>query len=115
MSGRRSRNKGKVWEREVANLFKEFWEDARRGFQSRAGDDEADVEDTPFWVECKVGARPNVFGAFDQAEKASDGRPILVAIKRNAKNSHEDPSCFVAMRVENFLDLLRCAVGKGGY
>ena len=115
MGGRLSRTKGKVWERHVANLLKEFWPDSRRGFQSRAGDDEADVEDTPFWVECKVGARPNAFAAFTQSELASDGRPILVAIKKNAKNSHEDPSCFIAMRVENFLDLLRHAVGKGGY
>ena len=115
MGGRRSRNKGKVWEREVAKLLQEFWPDARRGFQRRAGDDEADVEDTPFWVECKVGARPNVFAAFDQAEEASDGRPVLIAIKRNAKNSHEDPSCFMAMRIENFLDLLNHAVGDGDY
>tara|TARA_Y100001963_G_scaffold93365_4_gene128518 strand:- start:3472 stop:3819 length:348 start_codon:yes stop_codon:yes gene_type:complete len=115
MSGRRSRTKGKAWEREVAQLLRRFWVDARRGFQSRAGDDEADVEDTPFWVECKVGQRPNVFKAFDQAELASDGRPVLIAIKRNAPNSHQDPSCFMAMRIENFLDLLEAAVGEGGW
>ena len=115
MTGRRSRTKGKVWEREVANLLKEFWPDARRGWQSRAGDDEADVEDTPFWVECKIGKCPNVYAAFDQADEASDGRPVLIAVKRNAANSHKDPRVFMAMRVENFLDLLRHAVGDGSY
>lgn len=115
MGGRRSRTKGKVWEREVAKMLQRFWPDARRGWQSRSGDDEADVEDTPFWVECKVGARPNVYAAFRQSEEAYDGRPILVVVKRNAENSHQDPSCFIAMRIENFLDLLDHAVGEGGW
>lgn len=106
MSGRRSRTKGKGYEREVANALKPVYPDARRGWQSRQGDDEADVEETPWWIECKVGAAPNVWGAFKQADAATDGRPVVCFIKRNSKGGGKAPEEFVAMRRETFLKLV---------
>lgn len=114
--GARSRTKGKVWERDVVKMFLSWFPGwpVRRGFQSRAGDDEADVEGTPLWVECKVGQRPNVISALRQAEEATDGRPVLVVIKRNRQAGEQQPEVFVAMRAEDFGRLLRCAV-EGGW
>ena len=41
--GRKSRNKGKVGEREVANLLKSYGYEARRGQQFHGGGDSPDV------------------------------------------------------------------------
>lgn len=45
----------------------------------------ADVEGTPFWVECKRQKKCSIKAAIRQAEAATDGRPILVV----TKNDHE--------------------------
>lgn len=79
MSGKLSRNKGKGYEREIANELKPYWgENVKRGWQSRAGDEDPDVDGTPFWIECKRGKKTNHRAAFRQAEEATDGRPVLV-------------------------------------
>jgi hypothetical protein len=43
---------------------------------------EADVENTPFWVECKRGRRTRIVPALEQARRDTDGRPP-VAVTRN--------------------------------
>lgn len=85
MSGRRSRNKGKRGEREalklLASLVPAWAPTLRRGWQSRSGTDQCDIEGTPYWIEVKrlrrvtPGAR---LRAMRQAVAASDGRPSLV-------------------------------------
>jgi hypothetical protein len=82
MSGKMSRDKGKRGEYEARDFLKRWFPDACRGAnQSRSGSDAADVENTPFWVEAKLGAKPNVRGALAQAQEATDGRPVLVYIR----------------------------------
>lgn len=80
--GKRSRDKGAGFERAVADVLRILWPNAKRGLQQTRNAKEApDVTDTPWWVECKVGAKPNILGAFDQAKDATDGRPVLVVTK----------------------------------
>lgn len=80
--GKLSRNKGASFERKIANTFKQIFGNARRGCgQTQSASNGADVEGTPFWIECKKGARPNIQGAFRQALEArpkDDIRPVLV-------------------------------------
>lgn len=81
--GKLSRDKGQRFERLVSKLMQPFWPEAKRGFQSRNGGDAPDVDGTPYWIECKAGARPNLFAAYEQAVEASDGRPPLLVLKKD--------------------------------
>jgi hypothetical protein len=99
--GRRSRRKGKTWERELAALLRPlFGEHVKRGFQSRCGRDGCDVEGTPFWLEAKHGKLVNVRAALRQALEATDGRPAVVV----AKDDRSAP--LVVMRLEDWLGLV---------
>lgn len=107
-NGRRSRTKGKVWERLVANMLKPiFGDSAKRGFQSRSGRDGCDVEGTPYWLECKHGALVNLRAALKQALEASDGRPVVVC----AKDDRSAP--LAVMRLSDWLDLVHAAHAAG--
>lgn len=99
--GKYQRNKGANFEREIANFLKaNGFPQARRGIgQSRSAKEVSDVEGTPFWVECKVGAGPSVRAAIAQAEAATDGRPIAVVVKWDGGKPYvlfglEDLACF---------------------
>lgn len=66
--GRRSKRKGKVYERYIAELLREFFPRAMRGIgQARAAGEVPDVKGTPFWIEAKHRQRLNVAAAFAQA------------------------------------------------
>ena len=78
MSGRRSRQKGKRGERQVVHLFRDAGYNARRGDSQSRGAREADVEDTGFWIEVKIGKRPLIRRAIEQAQRDTDGRPPIV-------------------------------------
>jgi len=103
--GRRSRQKGAQGERDVANELRTIYPEAARGgllqTQYGRGSNACDVEHTPWWVEVKRGARPNIQGAFDQATSETDGRPPLVV-------SRKDRSVWLAtMSLERFVHLVR--------
>ncbi len=103
--GRRSRQKGAQGERDVANELRVIYPDAARGgllqTQYGRGSNACDVEQTPWWVEVKRGARPNIQGAFEQATSETDGRPPLVV-------SRKDRSVWLAtMSLERFIHLIR--------
>lgn len=103
--GKRSRDKGAGFERAVADVLRIVWPDAKRGLQqSRCAKEAPDVTGTPYWVECKVGAKPNILGAFDQAKEATDGRPVLVVTK---VDRHEP---LVTLALVDFIKL--CEVTK---
>jgi hypothetical protein len=84
LSGRYSRNKGANFERLIANTLKPYWPGARRGIgQARSSKEVADVEGTPYWIECKRQKRCSIKAAIRQAEAATDGRPIWVITKND--------------------------------
>jgi len=104
--GKSQRDKGKRGEYIARDWLKHIWPSAKRGAnQSRAGNEAADVEGTPFWVEVKIGARPNIMAAMRQAQEATDGRPCLVMSKRDREGM------LVTMTVEDWLWLARKAEG----
>lgn len=103
MSGKRSRTKGHNFEREMAIHFRDLgFADARRGIQYRDGSECPDVMGVKdLWVECKVGVRPNIKAAMEQAKEAcGDLRPVAIA-----KWSRGDT--YVTMEMDLFDDLMR--------
>jgi hypothetical protein len=106
-----SRRKGAAYERHVAGRLREVYPNAKRGLgQARAGHEVADITATPWRVECKHGARPDLFGALAQAERdagrAADARPVLVVAR---KNGGQD---VVLLRLTDFLALLPVEVAS---
>lgn len=76
--GKASREKGKRGEREVVKALRIAGFDCRRGWQSRQGTDEADVEGTPYWIEVKRHRKVNIRSAYNQGSEDTDGRPVVV-------------------------------------
>lgn len=104
--GMTSRRKGKVHEREVANELRPLYPGAKRSAaQSRNGrreeDHAADVEGTPYWVECSHGKRACGVAKLAQAKEATDGRTCIAITKRD-----RGPN-IAAMYLPDFMRLLR--------
>lgn len=104
--GKSQRQKGQRGERWVANRWRDsgLYPDAKRGAQqSRAGDTMADVEGTPWWVEVKTGKQvPKfVYSSIEQAEEATDGRPVIVVAKRDRQDA------VVIMKLDTFEEFVR--------
>lgn len=78
-------------------------ENVRRGLQYRDGADAADVIAPAFWVEAKVGKLTNPRAALRQATEAASGKGLWPVAVR--KDDRGEP--FVAMSLDNFLDLVR--------
>jgi len=84
--GKSQRTKGHAFERQIAKKLRQFFPDAKRGFQTRGGGKEAaDIINTPFHVECKVGKSHSIEAAITQAEDDTDGKPPLAITKRDFK------------------------------
>jgi Holliday junction resolvase len=112
--GKSQRTKGHNFEREVAMAFRNALglssEQVKRGLsQPRGGTaEEPDVvlpPELPMWIECKVGQRPNLLAAMEQARKAiaaakSDKVPLAVCKKDRS-------TAVVVMELDAFLELLK--------
>lgn len=99
-----SRNKGKVGEREFAALLREQGFDARRGQQFSGGAESPDVVSEELaWLhfEIKRVEKLNLIDACSQAEGDSQGKPWVVAHRRN------HAPWLVTLRAEFFFELLR--------
>jgi len=106
MGGRASRAKGATFERKVAEIFREIYPEARRGYQRRSGSDEPDVAGTPWWIECKVGkGTPQVYRAWWQAMEATDGRACMVVSKQDRTE------ILVTLQLADLMALLQRAAG----
>jgi PHD/YefM family antitoxin component YafN of YafNO toxin-antitoxin module len=103
--GKLSREKGKAFERAVAKVLRPlFGSRIRRGFQTRSGRDESDVEGTPWWIECKHERCVNVRKAMAQAQLATDGRPVVVI----AKDNNAPP--FICMSLDAWVQLIETVI-----
>lgn len=115
--GRRNRQKGAEYERDVANAFKLVYPEARREHgQTRDGGDAADVEGTPFWIECTKGEASiydkleqgmvdSIKGAMRECTRTGSkvtARPVLVCSQRNGKRTRH----IVTMDRDQFIDWL---------
>jgi len=99
-----SRQKGKVGEREFASLLREHGFEARRGQQFAGSPDSPDVVSPALaWlhIEVKRVQNLNLADACAQAEGDAEGRPWIVAHRRN------HVPWFITMRAETFFDFLR--------
>jgi hypothetical protein len=107
MGGKRSRDKGANYERDIARRWREsgLFPEAKRGIgQTRAGGDVPDVDGTPFWVECKDRKSHSSLKAyFKQCAAATDGRTPLV-VMHYPQTSLEDS--YVALRLKDFEEML---------
>jgi len=87
--------------------MKELFPDSKRGLsQTRGGEECADVENCgPFWIECKVGQRPNIYAAMVQsvnAIQASKAEKVPVVI------THKDRGyTTVTMMFDDWFDMLK--------
>lgn len=93
MGGKSSRTKGHNYERFVARVLRPMFPDARRGKQYTGGR-EADVEGTPFRIECKrqkVVKPADIINAAKQGEadafKWDDDRPVVVITREDRGDS----------------------------
>ena len=79
---------------DLLDRMRAFFPQAERNIsQSRkAAREGCDVEKTPFWIECKVGKKPDVWGAIRQARRdaklAEDLRPYVVIAKRDNEGTY---------------------------
>lgn len=87
MGGKRSREKGKRGEREIASLLREYGYDARRGVQYKGGQDSPDVIGLPgTHIEVKRTERLNLYDALTQSKAdAGDDMPIVIHRKNNSE------------------------------
>lgn len=102
--GKMSRDKGKIGEREVAELIRQYGFEARRGQQFRGGAGSPDVVHSisGIHVEVKRTEKLDLYGALEQAtaEKAADENPVVFH-RRNGKD------WVIVMRADDFLSIMR--------
>lgn len=99
--GKMSRTKGKVGEREVAGLLRDYGYDAKRGQQYCGINGDADVVGLPgCHIEVKRTERLNLYDSVDQSKRdAKDGEiPTVWHRKNNAE-------WVVILRAEDFLKI----------
>lgn len=111
MSPINSRAKGKRGELQTTAILRVLWPHAHRSASQGAGGANApDVESTPFWVESKCGARPNIYVAMEQALRDSQRglavmRPPLVVAHRTV--GPLDVRTIISFRADDLVDVAR--------
>jgi hypothetical protein len=107
--GKRSRDKGKRYERDCAKALLRLYPECRRLFgQARKGHDAPDLGNTPFWVECGYGSttvvRAKLLQGLKDTALCEDPRyrnkPVL-AMTCTQKGEH-----IVSMERSQFIELL---------
>lgn len=115
MGGRSSRTKGKVGEREVVAFFKRYGFEAKRGWQSREGSEQADVEveGIPIRPEVKYHKMCPIRAGIRQckadAEAAGDDRRQVVIwrdVERGGDGADPCKSWRIDLSLADFLELL---------
>lgn len=104
LSGKGRRLKGHNFERRIAKELREYFSDAKRGYQSRNNVDlNPDVEVPYFFIECKAHKSCNIKAALKQAlekRKPEDTRIPLSICKDDRK------PIIVSIYYEDFINLI---------
>lgn len=101
--GKLSKTKGKVGEREVAALLREYGFAGQRGVQYQGGKDSADVIGLPgYHIEVKRVERFDLEGAMDQARNDAASAAVPVVFHRKSKRDW-----VVVLDAKDFLQLVR--------
>lgn len=99
--GKKSRRKGRSFEQEIARSLRPLYPEAKRGLQSRGGTKEVpDIDNTPFYFECKREKSTNPKKAWKQAADGTDGRPPVAVCK------DDNGPILVTMELSVFLIML---------
>lgn len=109
--GKMSREKGKRFEREVANWLKSHGFNCRRGQQYCGANGDADVVGLPgIHIECKHVERLNVYDAMSQAirDAKDNEKPVVIMRKNNCEK-------LVIMRADDWIEQYREAEAGGLY
>jgi Holliday junction resolvase len=101
--GKMSREKGKVGEREVAGILRDYGYDCRRGQQFCGANGDADVVGLPgIHIEVKRVEKLNLYDAVDQAKRDAKEEELPAVFHR--KNRCD---WLVTMPLENFMEIYR--------
>ena len=104
MGGKRSREKGKRGEREVAKLFRDYGYAGRRGQQYKGGKDSADVMGVPgLHIEVKRTERFSLYEALAQAKRDAAGSENLPVVMHRRNES----PWVVVMDFHDFIQIYR--------
>lgn len=101
--GKMSREKGKVGEREVAGILRDYGYDCRRGQQFCGANGDADVVGLPgIHIEVKRVEKLNLYDAVDQSKRDKKDDELPAVFHR--KNRCE---WLVTMPLDNFMEVYR--------
>jgi hypothetical protein len=106
--GKMARNKGKTFERDVANAFKEIGFKAHRGQQFKGTADSPDVkvpEVPEINIECKAVEKLNVFDTMDKAIEDAKAQIPIIIHRKNRRGT------LAIMRFEDFLKYFEVIYG----
>lgn len=102
-AGKRSRNKGKTGERELAGVLRDYGYDCRRGQQYCGNNGDADVTGLPgIHIECKRTERLSLYDAVDQAKR--DARSGEIPVVMHRKNHSE---WLAILQLDKFMEIYR--------
>lgn len=110
--GKLSRTKGHAWEREVATRFRGV-----RNLEECRDGNSGDVKcPYPLAIQCKVGARPDIYGAVKEAEEAAEPKHhfAVAVVKRNGSR-HVAPDELAVMPLDHFLELVDLLRAMGAW
>lgn len=105
MTGKFSRNKGARWERDLAKILTAAKFPSTRNARNGISTDDIAHTIPDVHIEAKNCARLEIPKWWEQAEKDSDGRKIVLAIKRARKPA------IVILELDYYLELERCRNG----
>jgi hypothetical protein len=108
-----SRSKGHAWEREVcAMIRKATGRDAQRILhETRDGNcGDIDTPRIPLAWQCKVGARPDIYGAVKEAKEAAGERFAVAVVRRNGAGRRPSDDLAV-LPLDDFLEIVGLLTG----
>jgi hypothetical protein len=113
--GKLSRTKGQVWEREVAERLRSIGIEAERTLTECRDGNVGDITcKLPIVFQCKVGGRPDIYGAVAEANEVASPKHYLAvaAIKRNGSR-HRPPDELAVMPLGDLIELINLLKATG--